>query len=61
MALSFSPESTQPPSSRRRPARCLNASSSLSRSAAMAGTFFAPASIPSSTKESRVPEVGGGP
>jgi len=61
IALSFSPESTQAPSARRRLLRVLKAFSSLPFSALSTGSFAAPASMASSRKASRVPEVGGGP
>ncbi|MNQ52457.1 hypothetical protein D3C85_664760 [compost metagenome] len=60
MALSFSPESTQAPSSRRVWVRVSKRVLSLFR-AATAGTNSPPGAMPSSRKASRVPEVGGGP
>ena len=61
MALSFSPESIQAPSVRTGWALALNAFSSDFESAFSVASFLAPASSASSTKASRVPEVGGGP
>ena len=60
MALSFSPESTQAPSSRMVWVRASNFLESLAK-ALVAGTSLPPAAMPSSTKASRVPDVGGGP
>jgi hypothetical protein len=59
--LSFSPASTYAPSSRIDWQTCWNFALSLFSSAAISGKVLQPPSIASSTKASRVPEVGGGP
>ncbi|MND72238.1 hypothetical protein D3C80_637830 [compost metagenome] len=61
MALSFSPESIQAPSSRRVWATVSKRVLSCFSMAATAGISLAPGAMPSSRKASRVPEVGGGP
>ena len=58
MRLSFSPASTKAPSVRSVPQACALASPSM---ASIAGIASQPSSMTSSTKASRVPEVGGGP